>query len=318
MDRQRLEELKSRIPLLDYLVGHDWKPMRQSPRGEIGGLCPLHAETRPSFWIHTRKNLFYCHGCGRGGDLIRFVECFHAVNFPQALAHLRRWMGAATLLAETAAFYRLELHRSPEAVAYLAQRGLTDPVVIERMGIGYARGGRLRQHLMDLGYSFAQIQQLGLINSRGWDTYYRRVVFPCGGNLYGRSIGGGAPHRFLARPKGGLYAWAQVQHAPAVIVVEGIFDVAALWQAGFADATCAWGVHLNAVQRAQLATGRRTVWVAFDGDAPGAQAAQALTDDLRKDGQQAARVRLPPGQDVASYFASGATSADFQKLLVEA
>jgi len=43
------------------------------------GLCPLHLETRPSFYVNARKNLFYCHGCGRGGDLIRFVELLFSV-----------------------------------------------------------------------------------------------------------------------------------------------------------------------------------------------------------------------------------------------
>ena len=41
---------------------------------EYVGLCPLHEESRPSFYVNTRKDVFYCHGCGQGGDLIRFVQ----------------------------------------------------------------------------------------------------------------------------------------------------------------------------------------------------------------------------------------------------
>jgi hypothetical protein len=62
----------------------------------------------------------------------------------------------------------------------------------------------------------------------------RRIVFPLEGNLYGRSISTVAPpHRFLPGAKGGLYAWAQVRQYPEVILVEGLFDCAILWEAGF-------------------------------------------------------------------------------------
>src|ERR1043166_639135 len=65
---ENLEWLKQRIPLLEYLQRHNWKPCRAGTRQEFVGLCPLHRETRPSFYVNTHKNLFYCHGCGRGGD----------------------------------------------------------------------------------------------------------------------------------------------------------------------------------------------------------------------------------------------------------
>ena len=57
-----LERIQQRIPLLDYLQRHNWKPCRTSLRQEFVGLCPLHRETRPSFYVNSVKNLFYCHG----------------------------------------------------------------------------------------------------------------------------------------------------------------------------------------------------------------------------------------------------------------
>ncbi len=71
---ENLERLKQRVPLLEYLQRHNWKPCRTGSRQEFVGLCPLHQETHPSFYVNAAKNLFYCHGCGRGGDLIRFVQ----------------------------------------------------------------------------------------------------------------------------------------------------------------------------------------------------------------------------------------------------
>jgi CHC2 zinc finger len=82
---ENLERLKQRIPLLEYLQRHNWKPCRAGACQEFVGLCPLHPETRPSFYVNAAKNLFYCHGCGRGGDLIRFVQIFLDLPFRQTV-----------------------------------------------------------------------------------------------------------------------------------------------------------------------------------------------------------------------------------------
>ena len=74
MSRQALDELKQQIPLLDYLQAHDWQPARHLSSGRVMGLCPLHSDHKPSFLVDPGKRLFYCYGCGRGGDVIRFVE----------------------------------------------------------------------------------------------------------------------------------------------------------------------------------------------------------------------------------------------------
>jgi hypothetical protein len=65
-------------------------------------------------------------------------------------------------------------------------------------------------------------------------------------NLYGRSIGTAFAHHFLPGPKGGLYAWEQVQQCSDVILVEGLFDYEVLWQVGFHNLTCSLGTHLDA------------------------------------------------------------------------
>ena len=93
MSRQALDKLKQQIPLLDYLEADDWRPVRRLSRGRWMGLCPLHDDPKPSFLMDPRQNLFYCYGCGRGGEVIRFAELYHQVQFPQALALLRPWRG---------------------------------------------------------------------------------------------------------------------------------------------------------------------------------------------------------------------------------
>jgi DNA primase len=317
VNRRTLDDLKQQIPLMSYLQAQDWHPARPLSRGRWMGLCPLHGDHKPSFLVDANKELFYCYGCGRGGDVIRFAELYHQVKFPQALALLRQWCGAEPLLQEAARFYRIQLHRHSEATAYLYQRGVRSPELIEHMRIGYAPGGCLRGWLMQLGHSLPALRQAGLVSSLGPDAYVRRIVFPLEGNLYGRSLSAAPPHRFLPGSKGGLYAWAQAQSYPEVILVEGLFDYAVLWQAGFHNVTCSLGTHLNARQFRQLCDGSRIVYLAFDADhnGSGQQAAQSLAQSLRERGIPAYRVSLPAGHDPNNFFVQGGDTRQFQSLL---
>jgi DNA primase len=321
-----LQHLKQRIPLLDYLQQRHWTARRVGAHPEFVGRCPLHPETRPSFYVNARKNLFYCHGCGRGGDLIRFVELSQGVSFRQSIAYLQQQVAPAAhaeLLEKAAAFYQLQLHRHPEAVHYLQQRGLCDASLIAELGIGYAPGGNLRAHLAAQGYGFDALRDIGLIDAQGRDTFCRRVIFPlrrqgCLVNLYGRSVGAAFPHRLLPRSKGGLFAWESVRQFSTVILVEGLFDLAALWQAGFRNTTAALGIHLAPAQFDELGDAPdRRVYIAFDQDEhqAGQRAAQALAQRLEGAGVAAPILHLPGGHDPNSYFLSGATAADFAACL---
>jgi DNA primase len=321
-----LEQLKQRLLLLDYLRQHNWTGRRAGQGPEFVGLCPLHRETRPSFYVNARKNLFYCHGCGQGGDLIRFIELSQHLSFRQSLTYLEQ-QGApsadsAAVIARAAAFYQQQLDRYPQARRYLEQRGLRDPALIRELQIGYAPGGSLRSHLLAQGHSLNLLRRTGLINSQGHDAFYQRVVFPCCQegrmvNLYGRSTGGAFAHRFLPGSKGSLFAWEAVRQFPTVILVEGLFDLVVLWQAGFRHATCSLGAHLNPSQFRQLCDRPRTVYLTFDVDANGSgqQAAQSLSHRLRAHGITTRRVLLPPGHDPNSFFVQGGDARQFHSLL---
>jgi DNA primase len=318
VNRKRIDELKQQIPLLEYLQAHDWQQARPIGFGRLLGLCPLHADHKPSFLVDPNKNLFYCYGCRRGGDVIRFAELYHQATFPQAVALLQQWRGLPPLLHEAAGLYQMQLHRHGEAVAYLYKRGIRSPEVIEHMRIGYAPGGCLKGWLTQLGYPLQALRQAGLVTASGYDAYTHRVVFPLEGNLYGRSLSDAAPpHRFLTGAKGGLYSWEQVRQCPGVILVEGLFDFAVLWQAGFHNVTCSMGSHLNVHQYRQLCDRPRTVYLAFDADANGSgqQAAQSLACRLREQGMNVRRVSLPDGHDPNSFFVEAGDACQFQSLL---
>jgi DNA primase len=114
--------------------------------------------------------------------------------------------------------------------------------------------------------------------------------------------------------RGGLFAWESVRQFSTVILVEGLFDLAVLWQAGFRNTTCAFGTHLTPTQLRQLSDppGRR-VYLVFDQDdnQAGQRASQALARRLQPLGLAVSMVRLPAGQDPNSYFVRGASAADF-------
>jgi len=318
VSRKVLDELKQQIPLLEYLQAQDWQPARALSRGRWMGLCPLHTDHKPSFLVDPNKGLFYCYGCGRGGDVIRFAELYHQVNFPQALTLLRQWCGLAPLLNAVIDFYRIQLQRYNEAVVYLDQRGIRSSEVIEHMRIGYAPGGCLRSWLTQLGYPLSVLQQAGLITAAGHDSYVRCIVFPLESNLYGRSIRSSPLlHRFMPGSKGGLYLWEQVRRCEEVILVEGLFDYAVLWQAGFHNVTCSLGNHLNARQFQQLCDGPGTVYLTFDADTNGSgpRAAQQLSRRLWAQGIKARRVQLPEEHDPNSFFVQGGNRSQFQALL---
>jgi DNA primase len=320
-----VETLKRRLPLLDYLRQHNWIA-RPVGRSEFVGLCPLHQESRPSFYVNARKDVFYCHGCGQGGDLIRFVQLSRHLSFRQSLACLDPQTGpeadSAAVLEQAAAFYQQQLDNYPEARSYLNKRGLQDPALTRELEIGYAPGGSLRRYLTAQSYSFDLLRQVGLINAQGADALYQRVVFPLRHrdsivNLYGRSIGTAFAHRFLPGSKGGLYAWEKVRHCSEVILVEGLFDYAVLRQAGFHNVTCSLGTHLNADQFLELCDGPRTVYLTFDADdnQSGQQAAKQLARRLDAKAIATRRVLLPQGHDPSSFFTEGGDALEFQSLV---
>jgi len=327
MTSEQRYRLRRRIPLLSYLKQQGWKPAAYSESDEVCGLCPLHRDSRPSFYVNRRKDVFYCHGCGQGGDVIRLAQLLHGLSFRAALATLddgQEQAGAKRLWSDACEFYRHQLRYSLEAQLYLRSRGIEDPEIVKRMGIGYAPGGCLRAYLNDLGYPRAGMAASGLIDAQGRDRLWRAIAFPIAetASMYGRHTDpADGRHRFLARPKGGLYGWDRAKCCETVIVVEGLFDLASLWQAGFTNAVALLGSHFNPRQRAQLCDGReRTVYLCLDADENGSgpRAARWWSQRLEQSGLRLLPVELPVGYDPNRFFAEGGSAAQFSRYLEEA
>jgi DNA primase len=125
----------------------------------------------------------------------------------------------------------------------------------------------------------------------------------------------------LPRSKGGLFAWESVRCFSSIILVEGLFDLGVLWQAGFRNTTCALGTHLTSAQIGQLCEHpARCIYIAFDHDAneAGQHSAHELGQRLEAAQLNVRVVHLPHDQDPSSYFASSATATDFTDCLERA
>ena len=144
----------------------------------LKGLCPFHSEKTPSFNVSSDKQLFYCFGCGAGGDVITFIMKAENLSYPEAVAFLAEKVGLQVpekevddgamrlknrvleINRETARFFHAAL-KSPQgaqALSYIKDRGLTDKT-ITRFGIGYAPDSwdSLIWHLRKKGYTDADM-----------------------------------------------------------------------------------------------------------------------------------------------------------------
>ena len=211
---------------------------------DFSGLCPFHQEKTPSFTVSPIKQIFYCFGCGKGGDIFNFMMEMERCEFPDALRLVAEKCGISipkpkpsspaertqssvrtTLVEmhrEAQTFFVKQLQGTAEgklARAYLEDRGL-DKATIERFGIGYAPSGGdvLLRHLKGK-YAEKLLAESGLV-SRGegerlFDRFRRRITFPIANEsgkivAFGcRALGEDQP-KYLNSPETPIYSKSNV------------------------------------------------------------------------------------------------------------
>ena len=212
---------------------------------DFSGLCPFHQEKTPSFTVSPIKQIFYCFGCGKGGDIFNFVMEMERCEFPDALRLVAEKCGIsipkpkpsspaertqssvrATLVEmhrEAQTFFLNQLQGTAEgklARAYLEDRGM-DKTTIDRFGIGYAPSGgdSLLRHLKGK-YAEKLLAESGLVSreqngSRLFDRFRRRITFPIANEsgkivAFGcRALGDDQP-KYLNSPETPIYSKSNV------------------------------------------------------------------------------------------------------------
>ena len=204
-----VEAVKAAADIVEVVSG---RTQLKRSGARFTGLCPFHDERTPSFSVSPEKGTYYCFGCQRGGDAIRFVEETEGVDFvgaiewlaqrfnvpleyeeasPQVEASRRRRERLFAVLDAAASFYERVLWESPTAEAargYLASRELAEDVCREyRLGLA-PRGNTLTRKASERGFSRDELAKAGLVNRRGNDYFQGRLLFPIA-DARGRVVG---------------------------------------------------------------------------------------------------------------------------------
>ncbi len=176
-------------------------PLRKAGARYVGR-CPFHEERTPSFSVNAQEKLFYCFGCGEGGDVITFVRKTEQLEFAEAVewlaerfrvtveyeeasprldAERQRRERLFQVLEHAAVFYERYLWESPageDARGYLRERGLEEEVCHE-FRLGFAPGGDvLSRRARERDFTAEELGNAGLVNRRGNDYFARRLLFP--------------------------------------------------------------------------------------------------------------------------------------------
>ena len=299
----------------------------------MSGLCPLHKEKTPSFSVDPAQGLFYCFGCGVGGDAIKLHMLLSGDDFPAAIENLALRYGIPLptapsrrsderdlegVLKAAAEFFRDNLRHQEVPRAYLAKRRIPAELV-ERFGLGYApEGWRNLVAALHPRLPMGDLEAAGLVarpegGGDPYDRFRHRLMFPIR-SPSGRLVGFGG--RTLGDDRAKYVNTAETERfhkstllfgldlakraareSGRTVLVEGYFDVLAAVAAGAEATVASMGTALTAEQARLLARYTEEVVVAYDGDEAGETAARRALGILLAEGLGVRRARFPGGHD---------------------
>ena len=230
-----IEEVRMKNDIVDVISGY---VKLQKKGANYFGLCPFHNEKSPSFSVSPGKQMYYCFGCGAGGNVLTFVMEYENYTFQEALSHLADRAGVnlpkmeyskeareqaehrarlleVNKLAANYFYYQLKQPQGKLGYEYLHdKRGLLDDTII-RFGLGYSNktSDDLYRFLKGKGYEDGFLKDTGLVTLEergGRDKFWNRVMFPIMDvnnrviGFGGRVMGDGEP-KYLNSPETKLF-----------------------------------------------------------------------------------------------------------------
>lgn len=231
-----IDELKAQADIVQVI--QDAVPLKQAG-STYKGLCPFHREKTPSFHVNRDKGFFHCFGCSTGGDVLKFVELYEKLSFPEAVASLAQRFGLAVpesddpqrdraAIAEREALLKvheladayfrsqLRLETGAHARAHLERREIR-PETIDALGLGCAPPQRdgLTRHLLDAGQPLELLLKSGLVMQRDAtapiDRFRHRLMIPIArdtGSVIafgGRALAPDQQPKYVNSPETALY-----------------------------------------------------------------------------------------------------------------
>ena len=322
---------------LEELIGEDTDIKKSGTR--LSACCPFHEENTPSFYIFSDH--YHCFGCKAHGDVINYVREKRGLGFLEAIEFLGGKLGVDTSgirqnkqdrahwekksRAEKAyqiaqQFFIKALYGpfGKTAYKYILSRGYTDQQ-IKDYGFGFSLNSpsALSGHLLERGFSKEELEELSLSNTNGKDVYdfFRgRLMIPIR-DVTGKFIAF-AGRTILDSPQkyknsrfdkksylfGLDHAHKQIKRKGRALVVEGYLDAIRLWSLGLHETVACQGTALTGEHMKKLKGLSKEVYLVFDGDKAGKQAAlKTISESQKTEGVSFYYVALPEGEDPDSY-----------------
>ncbi len=348
-----LDEIRARLPV-SRVVERRVK-LKRTGR-EYTGLSPFKTERTPSFTVNDQKGFYHCFASGEHGDIFTFLMKTEGLSFPEAVEQLAAETGVSlpppapvdeakashgerlfSVMEEACRFFQSAFSSREGTVArdYLDRRGLR-AAEIQGFRLGYAPDSKtaLKNHLSQMGFTFAEMQETGLLIHGEdipvpYDRFRGRLMFPIMDAkrrviaFGGRALMEGQQPKYLNSPETPLFHKGHVLFnlAPAreaaragkpVIVAEGYMDVIALTRAGFPGSVAPLGTALTVDQLRLLWSMAPVPAFCFDGDTAGQKAAHRALDlsmPYLEPGRSLQFVFLPEGRDPDDMVRGGESEA---------
>lgn len=268
------------------------------------GLCPFHDDKNPSFYV-SPMGVYYCFGCGEGGNALNFVMKAYGYDYEEAIEYLARKFNIELeefedenaslykLLQYAMDFYANNLRKNEQVINYLKSRGLNDNS-IHKFKIGYADSSlNIIKFLIDKGFKMEQIYKVGLavkrFNSKIEPFFKNRIMFPIFSTngkyvigFSGRSIDESTPKYINSIDSpifkkslaiyGFNFARSDIVKKNFVIVVEGFFDTIVLHQLGYQNTVSFMGTNISDNQLKLISNYTNRIYLFFDSDSAGEKA----------------------------------------------
>ncbi len=303
------------------------------------GLCPFHSEKTPSFYVNPQGQYFHCFGCGKTGDVFHWIQERENITFSEALELLAQQSGIElpnrktkssieisqdeflrNILDQAQLFFQKNLEKSPKAIAYLKNRGFTEPQVSDSaFGFANESWDELINHLQFSRFSIDQIHLSGLSSKtekgKSIDFLRERITIPIRDSrgriiaFAGRTMGDQQPKYLntretqLFKKSHTLFGMDKARHnaKDGLLIVEGYFDVLQLQKLNIYQAVAPMGTALTEDHLKALKRYTNRLVFCFDGDDAGRKAMYSSLKTALPMEFEVRLLELPQGEDPDSW-----------------